>query len=84
MGAGMKAGNTANPGEPTQAVCYQIRVKGLLRPEWAEWFEGMVVTATPQGETVLTGPVTDQPALHGLLARVRDFNLVLISVERME
>jgi hypothetical protein len=84
MGAGMKAGNTANPDEPTQAVNYQIRVKGLLCPELAEWFEGMVVTATPQGETVLMGPVTDQPALHGLLARVRDFNLVLISVERME
>jgi hypothetical protein len=80
----MKAGNTANPGEPTQAVNYQIRVKGLLRLEWAEWFEGMVVTVTSQGETVLTGPVTDQPALHGLLARVRDFNLVLVSVERME
>jgi hypothetical protein len=75
---------TANPGEPTQAVNYKIRVKGLLRPEWAEWFEGMVVTATPQGETMLTGPVLDQPALHGLLARIRDFNLVLISVERME
>jgi hypothetical protein len=67
-----------------QAATYHIRVKGLLRPEWAEWFEGMAITATPGGETVLSGPVIDQPALHGLLARIRDFNLVLISVERIE
>ena len=68
----------------TQAATYHIRVKGLLRPEWTEWFDGMAITATPGGETVLSGPVIDQPALHGLLARIRDFNLVLISVERIE
>jgi hypothetical protein len=68
----------------TQAATYHIRVKGLLRPEWTEWFDGMAVITTPDGETVLSGPVVDQSALHGLLARVRDFNLVLISVERIE
>ncbi len=59
---------------------YVIRVQGLLDPRWSEWFEGMTVTPTEAGDTLIAGPVSDQATLHGLLARVRDLNLVLLSV----
>lgn len=72
--------------DPTQAIreCYAIRVKGHLDPRWSEWFEGMRLTQTEGGETLLTGPVADQAALHGLLARIRDLNLTLIAVTRVK
>jgi len=61
---------------------YQIRVKGVLDEKWSDWFDGL--TVTPQDdETLLTGPVRDQAALHGLLARVRDLGLPLLSVRRI-
>lgn len=62
---------------------YMIKVEGCLDKKWADWFEGMAVRHEGQ-MTVLEGPVLDQAALHGLLARVRDLNLILISVERGE
>ena len=63
---------------------YEIRVKGHLAPFWSETFDGMQITLTPDGETALSGAVTDQAALHGLLARIRDLNLILISVNRVD
>ena len=61
---------------------YQIRVKGVLDEKWSDWFDGL--TITPQDdETLLTGPVRDQAALHGLLARVRDLGLPLLSVKQI-
>jgi hypothetical protein len=63
---------------------YRIRVKGHLGPGWSEWFAGMTLTQTEAGETLLSGPVVDQAALHGLLARIRDLNLALVAVERLE
>jgi len=63
---------------------YEIRVKGHLDPRWSEWFQGLAVTRTESGETILSGPVVDQAALHGLLAKIRDLNLTLISVTRAE
>ncbi len=63
---------------------YAIRVKGHLDPCWSEWFEGLTVTRAEGGETILSGPVADQAALHGLLAKVRDLNLTLISVNRVD
>ena len=63
---------------------YAIRIKSHLDPRWSEWFEGLVVTPVEGGETILSGPVADQAALHGLLAKVRDLNLTLISVSRIE
>jgi hypothetical protein len=61
---------------------YQIRVKGVLDEKWSNWFGGL--TITPQDdETLLTGPVRDQAALHGLLAKVRDLGLPLLSVKRI-
>jgi hypothetical protein len=69
------------PGKPT---IYQIRIKGQLGPEWADWFEGLTVTAEDNGDTLLTGPVVDQAELHGLLKRVRDLGMPLVSVSPVE
>jgi hypothetical protein len=63
---------------------YRIRVKGHLPPKWSEWFDDMTVTLEPDGDTILSGPVVDQPALHGLLIKVRDLGLTLVSVDRVE
>ena len=62
---------------------YQIKVKGRLDKKWADWFEGMAITYEG-GISILTGPVADQAALHGLLIRIRDLNLTLLSVDRIE
>ncbi len=66
--------------DPIQPTIYQIRLKGHLAPQWAEWFEGLSITLEDNGETLLSGPVADQAALHGLLKKVRDLGLPLISV----
>jgi hypothetical protein len=66
-----------------RAVRYEIRVEGMLDEHWSAWFDGMQITSELQGETVIAGPVTDQAALHGLLAKVRDLGLPLISVHRV-
>jgi len=63
---------------------YQIRTRGYLRPEWSEWFEGMTITHESNVDTILSGPVRDQAALHGLLARVRDLGLALVSVNQVK
>jgi hypothetical protein len=62
---------------------YEIRVDGILDACWSGWFDGMQVTSQPDGVTAIAGPVTDQAALHGLLAKVRDLGLPLISVRRV-
>ncbi len=62
---------------------YQIRLKGHLDQKWSNWFEQMVIS-TEGADTILTGPLADQAALHGLLTRIRDLNLTLLSVERIE
>jgi hypothetical protein len=59
---------------------YHIQIRGHLAAEWSEWFEGMTVHCRTDGTTVLSGPVRDQAALHGLLLKVRDLGLPLISV----
>jgi hypothetical protein len=66
------------------AMSYQIRVKGHLRPEWAEWFDDMTIIHETDGTTTLSGPVADQAALHGLLIKVRDLGLELIAISRVE
>jgi hypothetical protein len=72
---------TADMADPGQAR-YEIRVEGALDRHWAAWFDGLQVTSE-DAETVISGPLADQPALHGLLARVRDLGLCLISVRRL-
>ncbi len=61
---------------------YEIRLAGHLDARWATWFDGLTVTREPEGTTVISGPVADQAALHGLLGRVRDLGLPLVSVTR--
>ena len=65
-------------------MVYQIRVEGHLGPRWADWFEGMTITPEEGGETLLTGPVVDQAALHGLLRKVRDLGMPLVSAIRVK
>ena len=65
---------------PSQPLIYQIRVRGQMGREWSGWFEGLAVTAAGDGDSLLTGPVVDQAALHGLLKQVRDLGLPLLSV----
>ena len=62
----------------------EIRVKGQIDKHWSNWFEGLTITHTDQGETILTGLIADQAALHGLLAKVRDLGLSLLSVNSKE
>lgn len=66
----------SNPGnrhfDPQQPASYEIRVAGHLACSWADWFPGLVITTEASGDTLLTGPVADQAALHGLLKKVRD------------
>jgi hypothetical protein len=69
---------------PSQPVVYQIRIKGHLDSQWTDWFEGLTITLEEDGDTLLTGPVVDQAALHGLLKKVRDLGMPLVSVSPVE
>ncbi|MCA9959710.1 MAG: hypothetical protein KC443_11785 [Anaerolineales bacterium] len=64
----------------TQPEIFEIRLQGHLDTHWASWFDGMTITLTADGDTILTGPVADQAALHGLLKKVRDLGLPLRSL----
>ena len=64
-----------------QPMVYQIRIKGHLGQQWTEWFEGLTITLEDNGDTLLTGLVVDQAALHGLLKKVRDLGMPLLSVD---
>jgi hypothetical protein len=74
----MPAGPGHNPGR------YEIRVKGHLDSRWAAWFDGLSLTNSSDGTTLICGPVADQAALHGLLQKVRDMGLPLISVTQVQ
>ena len=63
---------------------YEIRLKGHLAPRWAAWFDGLSLSSENDGTTIISGLVADQAALHGLLHRVRDIGLPLVSVTRVE
>jgi hypothetical protein len=77
--------NELNPKtDPSKPVVYQIRIKGHLGREWTDWFEGLTITLEEDGNTLLTGPVVDQAALHGLLKKVRDLGMPLVSVSPVE
>ena len=65
--------NNRNPNlDPAQPLVYQIKISGHLDYQWTDWFEGLTITLEENGDTLLTGPVVDQAALHGLLKKVRD------------
>jgi hypothetical protein len=63
---------------------YEIRLKGHLGSQWTDWFEDLTITLEEDGDTLLTGPVVDQAALHGLLKKVRDLGMPLVSVNPLE
>ena len=69
--------------DPNPPMVYQIRIKGHLGRQWAEWFDGLIITRQDCGETWLTGPIVDQAALHGLLRKVRDLGMPLVAVNRL-
>ncbi len=66
-----------------EPMVYQIRIEGHLGPKWTDWFGDVSITLEDNGETLLTGPVVDQAALHGLLRKIRDLGMPLISAIRV-
>lgn len=69
--------------DPGQQMIYQIRLKGHLDHKWTDWFGGLTITLEKSGDTLVTGPVSDQAALHGLLKKVRDLGMPLLSVNHV-
>ncbi len=69
--------------DPSRPPVYQIRVRGQLGRQWTDWFGGLTITPEANGDTLLTGPVVDQAALHGLLRKLRDVGLPLLSVTQV-
>jgi hypothetical protein len=76
--SGISTGQQHNPGR------YQIRLEGHLDSRWAAWFDGLTLTTQSDGTTIISGPVADQAALHGLLQKVRDVGLPLVSVTSVD
>jgi hypothetical protein len=70
--------------DSSQPMIYQIKVKSHLSPDWTDWFEGLKITPEEDGNTMLTGPVIDQAALYGLLKKVRDLGMTLISLNPVQ
>ena len=72
-----------NKAKQAEEAVYQITVSGLLDEYWSDWLGGLAITPLSGGDTLLTGPVRDQSALHGILAKIRDLGLPLLSVKRV-
>ena len=70
------------PAKRDEEALYEIRVKGLLDESWSDWLNGLTIEPQADGESLLTGPVRDQAALHGLLNKIRDLGLPLLGVEK--
>lgn len=76
----MTSNEHASEHDADQPMVYQIRIKGHLGQRWMDWFEGLTITLEEDGNTLLNGPVLDQSALHGILKKIRDLGLPLLSV----
>ena len=66
--------------DPQEPKVFEIRIQGHLSPQWQDWFEGLTITLEEDGNTLLNGPVVDQSALHGILKKIRNLNMPLLSV----
>jgi hypothetical protein len=66
--------------DPSGSRVYQIRIREHLAPQWMDWFDGLTITLEENGDTLLSGPVVDQAALHGILKKIRDLGMLLLSV----
>lgn len=78
------ASTTNSDRDPSLSMVYRITIKGHLGRQWTGWFEGLTITLADNGETHLTGPIVDQAALFGVLKKVRDLGMPLISASRVE
>jgi hypothetical protein len=76
--------SSTSTGQPHERPWYEIRLRGRLDRRWSDWFDGLALTTATDGTTTIRGPVVDQAALHGLLQRLRDLGLPLISVTPVE
>ena len=80
----MNSNERASEHDAGQSMVYQIRIKGHLGQRWMDWFEGLTITLEEAGTTLLNGPVFDQSALHGILKKVRDLGMPLLSVNSVD
>jgi len=80
----MNSNERASEHDAGQPMVYQIRIKGHLGQRWMDWFEGLTITLEEAGTTLLNGPVFDQSALHGILKKVRDLGMPLLSVNSVD
>jgi hypothetical protein len=80
----MSTNSTLSGKIPNQLDQYEIRIQERLDPQWVVWFEGLTMTYSEKHETILNVQITDQAAMHGVLAKIRDLNLTLISINRKE
>jgi hypothetical protein len=76
----MMPGEQRSERDPDQLKIFQIRIQGHLSQQWTDWFDGLIITLEEDGNTLLNGPVVDQSALHGILKRIRDLGMPLLSV----
>ena len=70
--------------ERDQPTVYEIRLKGQLDRQWTDWFGGLAIALEPNGDTLLSGPIVDQAALHGVLRKVRDLGMPLLSIHQVD
>jgi hypothetical protein len=80
----MTPGEERSGRDTDQPMVYQIRIKGHLTSHWMGWFDGLTITLEEDGNTLLNGPVIDQAALHGILKKIRDLGLPLLSVNSVD
>lgn len=71
-------------GDPDRPTVYHIRIRGHLGPRWSAWFDHLTITLEESGDTLLTGPIVDEAALHSVLTRIRDLGLPLQSISRID
>jgi hypothetical protein len=70
--------------DPDEPRIFEIRIQGHLSQQWQDWFEGLIITLEEEGNTLLSGPVADQSALHGILKRIRHLGMPLLSVNSLD